>query len=440
MAKLKLKLALFNMLTKIAVSLLFMIFLPYLVERINLRQTDNDLIRKREQVIDMIIAVGLDPFLSVDSTDAFGSYNILKEEFISIERLDSVGDQNYIEVATRLIEDEEIDYRVLHYAITVDGEPYLLEVGKSIESIIQVRRNITNILILFIILVIIITLAADLQYTNILLVPLDKITAKLKNVDEPSLFDKTPVPTSTTDFTGLDDALTELMSKTDELFRREKEITVNISHELLTPVSIMRSKLENLILRKDIDPEVASRIEESLKTLHRLQSLVNSMLMIARIESRQYLRNDSFSIAGLLREIISEVSPVAEDKGVKVESTLDDDLVFGSANRILIFSMFYNVIYNGVKNTPPGGEVNIVMGTREGRYTVAVADTGPGLSENQIANLFSRFRSRQESDNEGNGIGLAIARAIADFHEIEISVISNPGSGAHFLFILPEIS
>lgn len=440
MAKLKLKLALFNMLTKIAVSLLFMIFLPYLVERINLRQTDNDLIRKREQVIDMIIAVGLDPFLSVDSTDAFGSYNILKEEFISIERLDSVGDQNYIEVATRLIEDEEIDYRVLHYAITVDGEPYMLEVGKSIESIIQVRRNITNILILFIILVIIITLAADLQYTNILLVPLDKITAKLKNVDDPSLFDKTPVPTSTTDFTGLDNALTELMLKTDELFRREKEITVNISHELLTPVSIMRSKLENLILRKDLDPDVAARVEESLKTLHRLQSLVNSMLMIARIESRQYLRNDSFSIAGLLREIVSEVSPVAEDKGVRMNPSLENDFIIGSANRILIFSMFYNVVYNGVKNTPSGGEVNIVIGTREGRYTVAVADTGPGLSPEQIENLFSRFRSRIDAGREGTGIGLAIARAIADFHEIDIEVTSEPGSGANFLFILPEIS
>ncbi len=84
MVKLKLKLALFNMASKLFVSVLFLILLPYIVERINLRQIDNDLIRKREQVIKLIISVGLDPFMSPDSTDVFGSYNILKEEFISI--------------------------------------------------------------------------------------------------------------------------------------------------------------------------------------------------------------------------------------------------------------------------------------------------------------------------------------------------------------------
>ncbi len=440
MVKLKLKLALFNMASKLVVSVLFLIILPYIVERINLRQIDNDLIRKREQVIDLIISVGLDPFMSPGSPDTFGSYNILKEEFISIERLDSVSDQNFIEVSTRLIEGEKIDYRVLNYSLTIDGDPYLLEVGKSIESILQIRKNITSILILFIILIIIITLVADLQYTNILLAPLDKITAKLKNVTEPALFDKTPVKTTTADFTGLDSALTDLMARTDELFLREKEITVNISHELLTPVSVIRSKLENLLLSNNLDQGTEARIEESLKTLHRLQSLVNSMLMIARIESRQYLKNDSFSVGEVLSEIISEISPVAEDKMVKMESLFGNDLIMNTANRSLVFSMFYNVIYNGVKNTPSGGKVVVSFDRHEGFCRVGVRDTGPGLTERQIENLFSRFKGKVESDKEGTGIGLAIAKAIADFHNIRISVTSEKGSGANFLFILPENS
>jgi len=440
MMKLKLKLALFNMVSKLVVSVLFLILLPFIVERINLRQIDNDLIRKREQVIDLIISVGFDPFMSPDSTVAFGSYNILKEEFISIEKLDTISDQNFIEVSTRLIEGEEIDYRVLNYSLTIDGEPYLLEVGKSIESILQMRKNITSILILFVIVIIIITLAADLQYTNILLVPLDKITGKLKNVTEPALFDKTPVRTTTADFLGLDAALTDLMVKTDELFLREKEITVNISHELLTPVSVIRSKLENLLLGKDLDPDTEARIEESLKTLHRLQSLVNSMLMIARIESMQYLKNDSFSVGEVLSEIISEINPVAEDKGVKLKSSFSEDVILAAGNRALLFSMFYNVIYNGVKNTPSGGSVAISLYESDGKWNVGVLDTGPGLTEHQIENLFSRFKGRVESEKEGTGIGLAIAKAIADFHNIRISVTSEKGSGANFLFVLPENS
>jgi signal transduction histidine kinase len=230
------------------------------------------------------------------------------------------------------------------------------------------------------------------------------------------------------------------MAQTDELFLREKEITVNISHELLTPVSVIRSKLENLLLSKDLDQATEARIEESLKTLYRLQSLVNSMLMIARIEGRQYLKNDSFSLGEVLSEIISEISPVAEDKAVKLESSFSEDIILAAANRSLLFSMFYNVIYNGVKNTTAGGKVVISLDRQEGCCRVGVLDTGPGLTEHQIENLFSRFKGKVESDKEGTGIGLAIAKAIADFHNIRISVTSEKGSGANFLFILPENS
>ncbi|MCX6302548.1 MAG: hypothetical protein NTW82_10220, partial [Bacteroidia bacterium] len=102
--KLKIKLALFNLLSKLAFTTLFLILMPFIIQRINLRQIDNDLIQKREQVISLISDIGIEPFITSDSSDTFGSYNILKEEFVSIEK-DSVNeDLNYIEVTTRLIE------------------------------------------------------------------------------------------------------------------------------------------------------------------------------------------------------------------------------------------------------------------------------------------------------------------------------------------------
>ena len=440
MTKLKYKLALFNMLSKLAVSLLLLATLPYILERINLTQIDNELIRKREQVIDLISAIGIEPFISADSTDAFGSYNILKEEFISLERSEADEDKNYIEVTKRLIEDDEINFRVLHYSLIIDGQPYVLEVGRSITSIVQAKRNTTIVLIVFIIIIILLTLFADLQYTNMLLLPLDKITGKLGEVPNPSLFDKTPVATTTTDFLKLDAALTELMEHLNESFNKEREITVNISHEFMTPVSVLRSKLENLLMRRDLDSTVADKIEESLKTLYRLQSLVTSLLKITRLESHQYLRNDSFTISEIVSEIISEVNPIAEDKNIAIELVLHDDHSMVRANRSLIFSMLYNVIYNGVKNTGPGGEI-IIMGTRAKKiYELAISDTGRGLSESQLESLFSRFKSRTEDSEEGTGIGLAITKSIADFHRVGVSVTSKFGSGTTFLFSFPETS
>jgi hypothetical protein len=125
MMKLQTKLALFNLLSKLVFSALFIGFLPLIIERINTRQTDNELIKKREEVISLISEVGIEPFIVSDSASGFGSYNILKEEYISLERAPSDEEWNFIEVSKRLIDDETIDYRVLHYSLKIDGESYL---------------------------------------------------------------------------------------------------------------------------------------------------------------------------------------------------------------------------------------------------------------------------------------------------------------------------
>jgi signal transduction histidine kinase len=440
MAKLRIKLALFNLVSKLAFTAVFLLLLPYLIERINLIQTDNNLIQKREQFISLISRTGIEPFIAPDSGNVFGNYNIFKEEFISIERVDLDQNVNDIEVAKRIIEGEEIPYRVLDYSFKIDGKMYLLEVGESLSRILQTERNIKKVMLVFLVLIISITFLTDLQYTRKLLRPLDIITKKLKGISDPAIFDKTPIKTTTTDFISLDNALTSLMSSIDELFRKEKEITVNISHELLTPVSVLRSKLENLLIRKNIDQEIEAKIGESLKTLNRLQSLVNSLLLIARLESRQCLHEDSISVTEVLSEVLEEINPVAEDSGIALIKNFENDLQFKEANRPLIFSMFYNVVNNAVKNTPRPGEIIVKALFSENIFTVIVADTGKGMTESQMSTLFSRFKTRAENNPDGTGIGLAIAKSIADFHGIEILVRSEISKGSEFSFRFPENS
>ena len=440
MIKLRIKLALFNLLSKVIFTIAFLLFMPWLIERINLFQVDADLIEKREKVINLISKIGIEPFVVSDSGNVFGSYNILKEEFVSLERIDLKEDVNYIDVTPRIIEGDEIEYRVLNYSLQVDGDMYLLEVGKSLGSILHTRKNINTVMLVFLVFIILITFLTDLQYTRLLLKPLDRITSKLKGIANPSIFDKSPLVTSTSDFYHLDSAIREMMAHIDELFRKEKEITVNISHELLTPVSVLRSKLENLLIQKDLDEEAAIKIEESLKTLHRLQSLVNSLLLIARIESRQYLKEESVSVMEVLKEIISELGPIAEDGGIILEYETAEDLKFEGANRSLLFSMFYNVVNNAVKNTPAGGEVIITNLYIRNNFAVTISDTGIGMTDEQMNTLFSRFRTRLDISSNNTGIGLAISKSIADFHGIEINVTSEIQKGSRFSFVFPEIS
>lgn len=440
MIELKTKLALFNLLSKLVFATLFILFLPYIIERINILQTDNELIQKREEVISLISEIGIEPFITPGAKNDFGSYNILKEEFISLEKADLSEDWNFIEVTRRRIEEETIDYRVLNYSFKVDGVTYLLEIGKSLTSISYTQKNIQKVILVFLLVFIVITLLSDLFYTQRILLPLKSIMKKLKATSTPSLFDNTPVSTSTSDFVQLDSTIRDLMNKIDELFEKEKEITVNISHELMTLISVIQSKLENLLLQKDLDPEAAVKIEESLRTSYRLKTLVNSLLFIARIESRQYLKEDTFSVVDLVREIAGELEPIATDADLTVTEDFRDDFLFRGANRSLVFSMIFNVLNNSIKNTPPEGEIEIRTAMKEGRFEVIVSDNGSGMTREEMMVLFSRFRKKLDPKEESTGIGLAITKSIADFHNITVSVTSKPGNGTTFSFVFPENS
>jgi signal transduction histidine kinase len=441
MVRLRTKLALFNFLSKLVFTSIFIAIMPFLVERINILQTDNELIKKREQVIDLISRIGIEPFITTDSVGSFGSYNILKDEFISLERIDLAEDWNFIEVTERMIDDETIDYRVLNYSFKVDDQTYLLEIGKSLASILNTKKNIRTLIWIFLIFIILITLFSDLYFTNRILHPFDLIIRKLKGTSSPSLFDKTPVNTTTSDFRQLDQTLGDLMIRIDELFQKEKDITVNISHELMTPVSVLRSKFENLLLQENIDDDTAAQIEESLRILHRLKALVNSLLLIARIESKQYLKDESFSIKEVIKEVLSEISPIANDTEISLSDQVKVDFVFKRANRSLIFSMLYNVINNAVKNTPSKGKVRVTGENTGSIFKITISDTGQGMNEEQLRNMFSRFSKKLYSEEENStGIGLAITKSIADFHNIEIVVDSEIHSGTTFSFIFPENS
>jgi signal transduction histidine kinase len=415
----------------------FLSLMPYFLERINTIQTDNELISKREQVMDIIAEFGVEGIMAGTQEKAFGSYNILKQEYISLERLEADSLWNFIEVTQRMVDEEIIDYRVLNYSFMVDGETYLLEIGTSLSSIYNTEKNIRTITLILLGLFVIISFAADASLARILTHPLDLITKKLKKTQTPSLYDKRPVKTSTTDFAYLDQTLTDLMQKIDELFTKEKEITANISHELLTPVSVIQSRLENLINNAELNEEAAIKVTDSLKTLHRLKSIINALLLIARVESRHFLKQDHFAINDVLQEVVAEVQPIASDKDLEIVTDFRAELLFQNANRPLVFTLLFNIINNAVKFSdgaiPPRVEVSTFF--HESHFSVKILDHGPGMTAEQETEVFQRFKKRKSPD--GHGLGLAIAKTIAEFHQINISIDTQPGRGTSFQLKFP---
>lgn len=433
--KLRYKLAVYNLFTKGVFVAIFLLLIPWLLERLNVYQTDLELIEQREEIMEAISVFGAEELLYSIQPESSPTFNFLQQEYISLVRADSDSLVNFIEISPQLVDGEIVDYRVLVYSFRVDGITYLLEIGKSLERIYRTEQNIRNITLVMLGLFVVIAFLTDTSMTRLLTQPLAAITQKLKNTKNPGQYDHNPVATTTYDFVYLDQTISDLMHQIEDLFAKEKEITSNISHELLTPISVVQSRLENLIEEEGLSDRHIEKISDSLRTLHRLKGIINSLLLIARVENKQFLKTDAFWINELIEELLEELSPIAQEKGINFVAKIETDHYFYAANRSLIFTLFFNILNNAVKFSEPEkqGAVEVESQRINNEFIIKIIDHGPGMSAEQAGEIFQRFRKRKSSN--GHGLGLAIAKRIADFHNIDIHVETQQGKGSTFYLI-----
>ena len=148
------------------------------------------------------------------------------------------------------------------------------------------------------------------------------------------------------------------MIKISDLFTLEKQFIANVSHELLTPISIISSRLENILQQEGLSEENENKIFASLKTLDRLKSIIKSLLLISQIENNQFNKKDQVNVAEIVNEINEEVEDRLEAKKVKFTNKLKVSFSM-AANRSLMYTLLYNVINNAIKYNRTGGNITV---------------------------------------------------------------------------------
>jgi signal transduction histidine kinase len=270
--------------------------------------------------------------------------------------------------------------------------------------------------------------------------PFNKIVRqKLQLANNPAQYNFDTIKTSTWEFNYLDKSINDLMRKTKDAFLIEKEFIANVAHELLTPISILQNRMENMIINNEVPVEFENKIIESQRTLSRLSKIIKALLMISKIENDQYLRQDQVNIPSLLDEVIQELEELMQEKQITVVKNLQPVPLFGPSNKSLLFTMFFNVVNNAIRYNNIGGTITIT-GRREGdMYVLEIEDSGIGIDENQLDNIFDRFKrfNTGAAEGQGYGLGLPIVKTIADFHRIGIGVESKKMKGTVFIFTIP---
>jgi signal transduction histidine kinase len=277
-----------------------------------------------------------------------------------------------------------------------------------------------------------------LGFVSYLLRPLRKIIdRKINTASHPEKFDFTPVATTTADFRQLDACINQMMHKLKDAFLLEKTFVDNASHELLTPIAVLRSRFDNMVADHRTPAHVAKRLLESQETLHKMSQMVQALLCLARIENEQYLKEDTVNLRVLTEEVLDEMEDRLAFREVRVEAVFNGTCTLHSCNQFLLLTLLRNLVSNAIKYNVPKGSIRIRQYPDAQGYAWEIADTGVGIAPENLAAIFDNFAKARNASPDSHGIGLRLAKTIADFHGIDIKVSSQPGVGSVFTLLFP---
>ena len=439
--KIKHQLAIFNALTRLLVILILWLMLPILVENVVYHHINNSLLEKKKKFIEHLNPEEIKEFLENpdDSTETFSEFSTLHSEFLVLSRIPIKSHQKKTTFSNeyRVIEGEENEYRILQHHFNYQGEDYQLEIGSSLSEVNDLTFVIRFFILIVFVVILFITFLADTFYIEYLLKPFYKIIdTKIRRVNEPEAFDHTPIKAASRDFRELDFVLNQMMDRISEVFKKEKQFISNVSHELLTPIALLKNKLENLLQNESLDDNAVDKIAGSLKTLDMLKKIINNLLLISRIDNNQYEANEEINLSEIVSDLQEDLQDRIEDRGIQFENKMQANFIF-TGNKTLIHILIYNLVTNAIKYNRPKGNISIEDGFTEEQYFISVKDSGIGMDESQLEKIFSRF-ARISSDQEGQGLGLAIAQSIASFHHIQIKVESVLNQGTTFILLFEK--
>jgi len=261
--------------------------------------------------------------------------------------------------------------------------------------------------------------------------------------DGRSLHRRLPAPAGRPDELGrLANTLNAMMARLETSFAALRRFIADASHELKTPLTVMRAGVERALTDPRTAPEALVPLEETLQEVRRMTELVDALLTLARVdEGRLELHKAPTDLCGLLAEIYETGQMLGEEAGLPVTLEMPEGPVVAEVDAGRMRQLVMNLVTNAVKYTPAGGVWLTLTATPEAA-TIAVRDTGIGIAPGDVGRVFDRFwradsaRSRT-GERSGIGLGLSIGKWIAEAHGGALAVTSRPGRGTTFTVTVP---
>ncbi len=331
--------------------------------------------------------------------------------------------------------------RVNSSKVTINQEVYVVQAVVRLEEFGEVLSELGWTLVWGIPALLLLASAGGYWMSRRALRPVDEINRTARSISEHNLSQRLQAPSTGDELQRLSETLNEMLARLESAFRRITQFTADASHELRTPISLMRVTAE-VALRKDRPAtDYREALGQILRECEQTSRLIEDLLTLARADSgTATLRMAPMDLADSLREACRQVRRLCQDKQVQLCEAIAGDACPVEGDSEALRRVFLILLDNAVKYTGPGGRVDVGLAELDGFAVIEVRDTGIGISDQDLPNIFERFYRADKARSRtsgGAGLGLSIARWIVESHRGEVQVESALEQGSTFRIRLP---
>ena len=340
-----------------------------------------------------------------------------------------------------LIKLEGAPAMVMCHAIELDGVPASLYLGGSLDEEFDVLRTYRSALLFLLPGILILSSLCGYFLSRRAMEPVDRMTKAAVGIGVGNLSARLPLPAAKDEVRQLAEAWNQLLGRLEAAVSRLSQFSADVSHDLRTSITVMLATAQLSLHRHRSEQEYRDDLDRIVTECRTASTLLDALLSLAR--SDNFMHEVSFQRIDLCDLVVSgcrRVEDLAESSGILLDWNLPGEPVFIEGDKLLLQRLLGILLDNAIKYTPEHGEIHAEVVSKGQEAVVTVRDTGIGMSRDVREHIFDRFYQadlRERKAQAGCGLGLSIARWIADAHRAELTVESAPVEGSVFRIRFP---